>query len=173
MPDTKGGITIPSLVSVDDVTIETNGEGKIQVVDGFNGEGRLWVSLYTRLITQGTWTQTIDTSKMFNFYLHNAGGVQNDEIYFPVFLAKGTYTLTMVSNKSTNLGIFTFSLDDAEIGTIDMYNGSPITNQISTIANITVTESKLYNLKLKLATKNASSTGYLCYVNALDMYRTA
>ena len=172
MPDTSGGQAIPQTIVVDDVTIETGGDGKIKVVDGFNGEGHITIQPYHASADDGTFALSIDTSKAHNILWAGTTTI-NNWCSYKVFLAKGTYDIRLLSNKSTNHGIYSAYLDADKVGEVDSYAASPVVNQQLTISDIVVTESKLYTLKFLQESKNASSTAYRMIINGLALYRTA
>jgi hypothetical protein len=97
---------------------------------------------------------------------------QNDEIVFPVGLKAGTWTLSLYHGKATSFGIGTFYLGVTSIGTIDFYAGSTLFRQFSSIAGISVASSGWYDLKMLMATKNGSSSGYGSGFNLIDLRRT-
>lgn len=97
---------------------------------------------------------------------------QNSAIVYPVFLSKGIYTIGLIYTKGAGNGIYSVRLDDIEKGTVDGYAASSLFQQVSEIAGVTISESKVYDLKLLLATKNASSTGYASDWSAIYLIRT-
>lgn len=131
------------------------------------------VDVFPAAISNTNW----DTITLATVYLYGAGklssGAQNDEIAWDIVLAAGTWTLELIHTKNTNLGIYTVSLDGTTIGTIDGYNGSAANNSRGSITGIAVAASGKTRLKLKMATKNASSSSYFGLIHALQMRRTA
>ena len=101
-------------------------------------------------------------------------GAQNAEVTFKVLLAAGTWTLYLLHAKFNSFGIITFRVDGgASVGTIDLYNGSLIGNQRSTVAGIVVATSGIHDLNLKMETKNASSSNYFGDISLIQLARTA
>lgn len=106
-------------------------------------------------------------------YLQSSG-VQNDEvIYEGLTLDAGTYTVIAWVFKSTNHGIISVQLDTVELTTFDLYNGSAAADQRVTATALSVASSDTYQLKLKMATKNASSSSYFGLIHSITFVRTA
>ena len=103
-----------------------------------------------------------------------SSGAQNDEINFDVLLGAGDWTFELMHNRWTSRGIYTVSLSIAgtTLGTIDGYNGSSSYNTKSTLT-FTLTENRQERLKLKMATKNASSGSYQGSINHIQLRRTS
>jgi hypothetical protein len=101
-------------------------------------------------------------------------GAQNAEIYWDLLLSAGTWTFSLVHNKNTDQGIYSVQLDAVEVGTIDAYNaGGSTNNNISAVTGIVVASTGVKRVKLKMATKNASSSNYYGTFQFLSLHRTA
>lgn len=125
-------------------------------------------------ITQGTYIiQSLGSNQYATFGWINSSDTQNDEVIYNVFLAAGTYSLRTMMFKYTGQGIVSVYLDATIVGTIDGYSASVGYNVFDTITGITVAADGLYSLKLKMATKNGSSSGYLLGLSGLALWRTA
>jgi len=98
---------------------------------------------------------------------------QNDEISWPVVLSVGTWTFSLMHTTTTVSGIYSVQFDTVEKGTIDGYSGSTVRNVVSTITSIAVAASGKVTLKLKMATKHASSSAYGGYLQHVRLIRTA
>lgn len=85
----------------------------------------------------------------------DSDGVQNDSVAWDLVLAAGTWNLSLMHQQNTQRGIYTVAFDGTTLGTIDGYAATS-SNVIST-----------------MATKNASSTGFLGSIQALSLRRTA
>lgn len=104
----------------------------------------------------------------------NGSGAQNDQIGWDVVLAAGTWTFDMIHHTGSGRGIYTVSLDGTSIGTtVDGYDGSGALNVFKTITGITVSTTGKKRLLLKMATKNASSSGYQGTFSFISLTRTA
>lgn len=118
-----------------------------------------------------------DTNNVQALAIHNAfkasSGAQNDEINWDVILAAGTWTVELTYRKASDAGIVSVQFDSVEKGTIDQYNAATSYNNRSTVAAITVATTGKVRLKLKMATKNASSSSYVGYLQHVQLRRTA
>lgn len=114
----------------------------------------------------------IDGSQLMNGGRESTGA-QNAEVTWDVVLAAGTWTVHVIHIKGTDRGIISVQFDSVEKGTIDTYNGSLARNQLGSVAGITVAATALVELKLKMATKNASSSSYYGTINLISLIRTA
>lgn len=97
---------------------------------------------------------------------------QNDEIGWYVVLAAGTWNFTLNLRESTNVCIYTVTIDGSSIGTIDGYSASA-TATSTTITGFTVSTTGRKLLKLAALTKNASSTNYVIDIKSMHFRRTA
>jgi hypothetical protein len=116
-------------------------------------------------------TANVDNSEIYVIDLESSGA-QNDEIYWDLGISGGTWDLTMLHYKGPNRGIYTVSIDGSSIGTIDGYAAGTTRNQFDTITGASITAGKR-RLKLKMATKNGSSSSYFGTMTAIQMRRTA
>jgi hypothetical protein len=108
----------------------------------------------------------------------NAGlfnsGAQNDEVSFNVVLGAGTWDVRLLYSKFGNAGIITTSLDGTTLGTTDCYSSpSNTTGNTDAYTGIVVASSGKKVLNLKMATKNAGSTGYYAIIHYIWLVRTA
>lgn len=123
--------------------------------------------------TQTNWsTLQVNTAQMTNGYLQSSGA-QNAEIGWDVTLSAGTWSLSVLGAKSSNLGIITASIDGTSIGTMDQYQAPALTpNLLFSVVGFTATAGKK-RLLLKMATKNASSSSYFGLISVVTLQRTA
>jgi len=105
-------------------------------------------------------------------FLYNSSTAQNDAISWKVGLSAGTWNITIHCRKSTNTGIFTVNLDGASVGTVDSYGAAVAYGKIS-VTGFSVPTSGAHVVQLKMATKNASSSGYLGEIMAISLRRTS
>lgn len=126
------------------------------------------------------------TNDLRNGYRANTPA-QNDSIEWNVALGAGTWTLQLMSRKDASSAILTVALStdassytsvgsspyNASASTIDLYNGSTLYNQQSSLTGITIATTGVYRLRLRAETKNASSSNYAAYLNGLRLWRTA
>ena len=116
-------------------------------------------------------TLNVDTAAIYNGYKLSTN-VQNNEINFDITLSAGTWDLELLHVKASSVGIYTVTLDDISAGTIDGYNGATQYNIRSSLTGIQIPQTKVYRLKLKMATKNASSSGYQGLIQHIQLHRT-
>jgi hypothetical protein len=90
-----------------------------------------------------------------------------------VTLSPGTWTMAMIHHQDSNRGIYTVTLDDVSLGTVDGYNGALNRNTQSTIAGFSVTTPGKKRLAFTMATKNGSSSSYFGTLSAIQLFRTA
>lgn len=130
------------------------------------------VDIMCTLLPTGStgYTPALDDSSFTNSW--NQSVNQNDEIYWYVALSKGTWTFQVYYYRDTNRGIATVSIDDTTVGTVDMYGASQ-RNTSGTIASISITRTGVHKLKIAMATKNGSSSGYRSDLSVIRMIRTA
>lgn len=118
-------------------------------------------------------TLTAGISQTYNGVMQS-GGSQNDEITFTVVLSPGTWTFRLHHYRDSNRGIYTVQLDGVTVGTVDGYNpGAADTVEVTGIAGIAVSVPCKKTLKLKMASKNASSSGYYGLIQRIVLFRTA
>lgn len=100
---------------------------------------------------------------------------QNEYSEWKVWLPAGTWSLVAITSNYSFSGILTATLDGgASLGTIDTYQGgASYFNNLGTITGIVVPTTGIYTLRLKAATKHASSSGYESYIQWLQFRRTA
>jgi hypothetical protein len=106
--------------------------------------------------------------------LTSAGGAQNNEVTWDIWLDAGTFKFCMEHDTSSDRGIYTVSLDGASQGTIDEYAASgPNWNAYNELTGLVLAApTTARNFKLKMATKNGSSSGYFLGLASTSWIRT-
>lgn len=104
-----------------------------------------------------TTTEINDSNSFTGFYLETSN-TQNGEIHYNINARAGTYDLTLLFNDGGDCAIASVYVDDDLQGTIDLY-GSSGKNQTD-VVSVTLVDGE-QTIKLKGATKNGSSTGYV------------
>lgn len=122
--------------------------------------------------SQTNWSATSVLTNFVNNGAKQTSGAQNAEIAWDVVLGAGTWTVELVHGENINHGIYSVQIDGIEQGTIDAYD-SLKANTVSSVANISITESGIHELKLKMATKNPSATLYYGEISHVQLRRTA
>lgn len=141
-----------------------------------NGDKLPWLidinSFMTPISHVGWNTNTLYSSAIYNGS-RTSSGAQNAEINFDVVLGAGTWTIEAMYMKSSGSGIYTFQIDGATVGTIDTYLASTTYNNLSSISNISIINTGKKRLKIIMATKNSSASGYFGYIQHIQLRRTA
>lgn len=117
-------------------------------------------------------TPTSDASAAWYGWLQSTGA-QNALVDFPLFLAAGTWACRLVHTKDADAGIYSVRLDDVEQGTVDGYAAIRTRDQVSDVTGIVVSTPGIKTFRLKMATKNGSSSSYYGRVQRVVWFRTA
>jgi hypothetical protein len=118
----------------------------------------------------GTWVTDPETALIYAGRVYSTA--QNDYIEWDVLLAAGTWKISIMGQKGGTRGIITASIDGSSIGTVDYYNASVTSNEILTITGISVATSGIKALRFTGATKHASSSDYLMFLQMVVLNRT-
>jgi hypothetical protein len=102
-----------------------------------------------------------------------ASGAQNAELSYRVTLGSGTWQVDMMGYAEGDAGIITVRLDGEIVGTMDWYQASGAGYTIKSTGTFIVSVSATYTLNMKIETKNASSSGYMAFIQGLQLSRTA
>lgn len=138
------------------------------------GQGHLTVLPFSWASkTQGTWVYAGDADQLCDGGITNSSDTDADEIVYKQYLAKGTYTLMVLTTKNTDQGILDVYIDAAEVASEDLYAGSGSKNHEMRQAGIVVAASGLKDIKFKVDGKNGSSSGYTARLTYFAFYRTA
>ncbi len=140
------------------------------------GSGHIFIGLFAySSIGQGTWAfRTPGAPGWGADIFDNDGSVADgDNISFKVYLAKGTYTLAIVTLKGANAAIVDFDIDGGEVASFDLYNAGALQNQrLTDTGNVIATEG-LKTLRMRVDGKNGSSSAYYAFVQMIILWRTA
>ena len=121
--------------------------------------------------TVGSWPLEVSTTSLYNARTNAGSHVQNDYIAWDLNLSAGTWAAQLLYLQLASGGIAHLSIDGVQVGTIDTY-GATANNVTGTVTGITVTGGT-QRVQLTMATKNASSTHFRLYMQALALRRTA
>lgn len=111
------------------------------------------------VVTGNVLFSELNTSQRYLGVSYQTPSAINDETTVKFNLAPGSYTLFILGATNASYGTTTVSIDGISQGTIDWYSASITFNVIKTIG-ITINSNAIHSLNLKVATKNASSSGY-------------
>ncbi|HLA37013.1 MAG TPA: hypothetical protein VJZ02_00935, partial [Candidatus Brocadiales bacterium] len=160
-----------------DLEIRPKGTGKL-IIGGSgtsaSGEGHLTILPWAyNAIVQGTWAFNVDVNQATANSFYNSTAANLDQLDYKIYLAPGTYSLSLLGLKSSNRGIIDILLDSISVGTMDTYAASTVQNNVASLAGITVSTGGLKTLSVKVNGKNASSTGYYMDISSISLWRTA
>lgn len=172
-PDTNPGTKRWELQQIYPVNAEHN-------ADGTHKYAYPWlidINVFSTPGAQTNWSIISTEVGAGSGFIYNAikasNGNQNAAISWPVILAAGTWTFSLVHHKSTDRGIYTVALSvTGAVGTIDGYAGSPA-EALTDITGIVVAATGKQTLSLTMATKHASSSNYTGAIQAVRLIRTA
>ena len=123
-------------------------------------------------VGQGTWVWTGDSNSWAGGYVYNSTEANGDNLSYPIWCEAGTYTVFLLSIINTNSGKIEIDIDGTAVATFDAYGGALLYNQQFTQAGISISAGA-HTVKVLLAGKNASSSGYVGHLNYLGLIRTA
>lgn len=180
----KNTIAVPSDISATgtpDATTYLRGDGSWSTPAGGTGtfdpnvhmQRTIDVDVYATPATHINWSSLAADTATLHGFRKTSTGAQNAEIGWDVTLSAGTWMVEIIHRTSTNLGIYTVSLDGAAVGTIDGYAATAVQNVVSSVSGIAVATTGVKRLLFKMATKNASSTDYIGSFNHVRLRRTA
>lgn len=112
-----------------------------------------------------------DANAVYGSFLRS-NTAQNDAVWWYVPLAAGTYSFTLVYIRGTSTGIYSVRIDSVEVGTVDSY-GTAQYNTVGTVTGVSVATTGRKEIRLVMASKNASSSGYRGDLQHLTILRTA
>ena len=127
-------------------------------------------------VVAGTWTAlgTTGTGGIGSVAIGGSNGAINEEVQFKAVLLAGTYKLYLYCDTDINRGIYTISVNGSSVGTYDAYSATRVAGVVATISSsIVVATSGLVTINVKMASKNASSSGYYARMYELLFVRTA
>jgi hypothetical protein len=132
------------------------------------------VDVFLPATANTTWsTITVDSGDNL---VHNgtkdSGGAQNSEISWDLIIPAGTWRIDVMHRKGSDRGVYSVQIDAVEQGTIDGYAAATAYNQTGSVTGIAVATTDKHTLKLKMATKNASSSSYVGSIQQVRMRRT-
>ncbi len=138
------------------------------------GEGHVYIlPLGYDTIVQGTWVWNHASTQYASGFWYNSSNSSDDELTYKVYLAKGTYTFTVIAKTGGDRGILEIEIGGVSVGTIDLYSSGSVDNVILSITDIVVSVSGLKTINYKIAVNNPSSSGYKIAVSAFSFIRSA
>ena len=116
-------------------------------------------------------TPVITANVPFNVTIQSSGA-QNDEIVYSLPMDAGTWDLSLVYSKGTAFGIATIQVDGVTVATVDQYAAAPAYGVVSTTTGITVATTGDHDIRIVMASKNASASAYYGDATSLILRRT-
>lgn len=116
---------------------------------------------------------TSNTAQAGAGYYQRSAAAQNDDVEYLVAIPVGTYHIEYLVAKTSSSGIMSLSLDGGLISAHDLYAAVAATNTRGSSSNFNVTSGGVKTLSIKVASKNASSSGYASLISWLQIIRTA
>ena len=120
----------------------------------------------------GTWALDTTTAGMvYNCRSYNSSAAQNDSIQWDVYLLPGQYRIDGLFGYGPDHGIITLTMSTGfttstgqSWGTLDLYAAAASFNNAAHISSLQVNLNAPVHARMvwKMATKNASSSGYIC-----------
>lgn len=95
-------------------------------------------------------------------------------IEYEIPVEEGTYSLKAVMGKGSSYGSLTFSVEGSTVGVVDGYAASTATPDVEAVpGTFVVAKRSQIKIRLTVATKNASSTGYDLLLAWIGVYRAS
>ena len=141
---------------------------------GTMGQGMVFIPLYAYSASgQGNWSFSAHGTALYQMSMNNSGGADGDNISYSIYFSQGTYTISLLHAVDTNYGIVDFYINGSEVASHDLYLNGGGLNVTTNLTGITVANNGLYEFKVMVDGKNASSSGYVVAFMAISLYRTA
>lgn len=80
--------------------------------------------------------------------------------------------MDILGSKANSYGIATLYNGATALGSVDAYNSTSLTNVVLSISGIALTGTSPFDLKLKVESKNASSSNYNFSATVIKLVRT-
>lgn len=121
---------------------------------------------------QTNWSSTFNNAGLLYAFDLESTGAQNAALWWYQHLAAGTWDYELIHATGGNRGIYSFQIDDIEVGTIDGFGGA-VQNVHSTIAGFKVRQTGKHKIALVMASKNVSSSNYFGTICTGQLRRAA
>lgn len=91
----------------------------------------------------------------------------DDEFHFVVPLKAGNCAVVVRANTTTTCGIMTFTTDEGNTCTIDLYSAALVHDNVLS-ATLTIVAEGNHQINVKMHTKNALATSYICQLTTIQ-----
>lgn len=136
------------------------------------------ISGLTKVLSHTGFDTFTQSSARYLAFQRQSSGTQNDEAVFilPTALMGGTWTLALAHTTTTDAGIMTIATSPdnsawTDRTTIDQYSGSLVAAVRTEVTGLALPAGIKY-LRLKMATKNVSSSAYAGRLSSIHGIRT-
>lgn len=124
-------------------------------------------------VIAGTWLKGFDALNITASLLNNNPAAQSDEIEWTyIAIETGTYTFTIIAQKSSNAAIMHLIIDGVDVGEVDAYAAILSRNNFLTIPSISLS-SGTHTIGIRASTKNVLSSDYSVAINSIYLTRTS
>ena len=121
----------------------------------------------------GTFRHDAESSQEGGFVIRSRSADNLDAVSFRTGMSAGTYVVKVICMRGPDYGYLYLDLDGVNINELDGYNASELYNVILVKDNLVVAESGLKVITLRVAGKDASSSGYKMAVSSILLWRTS
>lgn len=148
--------------------------GSKLALGGYIGEGHITILPFMYSAgSQGTWALVADAAHWSGFDFNNTTFADLDNRSYSVYLAQGTYVLSLFTTTAANRGILDFDIDAVEVASVDCYTAGTVYNTVKDTAGIVVATPGLKTLRARIHGKNGASSGFHMTIDALVLWRSA
>lgn len=116
-------------------------------------------------------TNNVDANQIHNGN-RSSSGAQNDAINWDIVVGMGSWSFELLHTTANNRGIYTVTLGDIAVGTIDGYSAATTYNVRNSLTFSNAVSGK-QRLTLSMKTKNAASANYFGSIQHIQLRRTA
>lgn len=128
------------------------------------------IDVFHTSISQSNWSSVLAGAYLYGGIKYTV--TQNAELNWDVVLGAGTWTVELLGFTNPTYGIVTVALDGTDVGTIDCYTAGAVENVALSLTGVVVAASGKKRMRFKVATKNASSSGYGVALQHVQLRRT-
>jgi hypothetical protein len=101
------------------------------------------------------------------------GGDSTSFLEWRIPIGAGTWAISTTFVSSPDAGIMTFSIDGADVGSVDGYEDPGTYNVNADISDVGIATSGLHTVRVRTETKNLASAGYFGYLTWIRLVCTA
>lgn len=143
-------------------------------------QGQILLGPNEATVVQGTWAHAtqagqlgFETASADSFFGNNASNAVDDELTWGIYLAQGTYKITLLHITASSGGKAHFEIDGVDVGNIDQYTAGTVLDVLASITGVVVSGSGLVVFGLKVSSKHASSSDHILRFNYIVIEKVA